>query len=225
MLQTHVERTKALNPAYEYALYDDADMDAFVNREYGGPIAAAYNKLNIAVAKADFWRYLVLYKYGGVYLDMDSHFIKPLDELIRPDDEAILTFENNHHGFLVQWGLIFRPTHPILKRTIERIVSNIETNRHPNNIHAMTGPQVFTEAFYDELSRYKIQVSQGMNTRIQTPDYSFRLIGFDYDGHMSFSHHEVKTSMYANKMHWLDEQKQKPLLKKSLPTGSLDSVG
>ena len=57
-------------------------MDNFVNQHFIGEISELYNKLNIIVAKVDFWRYLVLYKYGGIYLDMDSSIDKPLNELI-----------------------------------------------------------------------------------------------------------------------------------------------
>lgn len=103
---------KNANPDYLYHLYDDDDMDNFVNHHYNGEIAECYNKLNIIVAKVDFWRYLVLYKYGGIYLDMDSTIENPLDELIRSYDEAIITAEGNPNLY-VQWALIFSKGHPI----------------------------------------------------------------------------------------------------------------
>ena len=90
-------------------------MDKFVNDNFKGEIADCYNKLNIIVAKVDFWRYLVLYKYGGVYLDMDSSIERPLHELINDEDEAIITAEGNPHLY-VQWALIFSKHHPILKK-------------------------------------------------------------------------------------------------------------
>ena len=88
-------------------------MDNFVNDHFKGEIAECYNKLNIIVAKVDLWRYLILYKYGGVYLDMDSSIEKPLDELIQENDAAIITVEGNQNLY-VQWALIFSKQHPIL---------------------------------------------------------------------------------------------------------------
>ena len=35
-------------------------------------ILKCYDSLNIGAAKADFWRYLILYKTGGIYIDVDS---------------------------------------------------------------------------------------------------------------------------------------------------------
>lgn len=95
IIQSKIDLFKKLNPQYTYHLYLDDDMDKFVNEHFEGEIAECYNKLNIIVAKVDFWRYLVLYKYGGVYLDMDSNIEKSLDELIKDDDQAIVTCECN----------------------------------------------------------------------------------------------------------------------------------
>lgn len=68
-VQKKINNFKQLNPEYTYHLYDDKDMDDFVNEHFNGEIAECYNKLNIIVAKVDFWRYLVVYKYGGIYLE------------------------------------------------------------------------------------------------------------------------------------------------------------
>ena len=116
-IQEKINYYKKINPEYTYHLYTDDDMDNFVNDNFKGEIADCYNKLNIIVAKVDFWRYLVLYKYGGVYLDMDSSIEKPLNQLITDKDEAIITAEGNPNLY-VQWALIFSKQHPILKKQL-----------------------------------------------------------------------------------------------------------
>jgi mannosyltransferase OCH1-like enzyme len=113
LVQKKIDFLKKINNNYTYYLYDDNDMDNFVNDHFKGEIAECYNKLNIIVAKVDLWRYLILYKYGGVYLDMDSSIEKPLDELIQENDAAIITVEGNQNLY-VQWALIFSKQHPIL---------------------------------------------------------------------------------------------------------------
>jgi mannosyltransferase OCH1-like enzyme len=145
LIQSRINIMRETNPDYTYKLYTDADMDEFVNTEYKGEIADCYNKLNIIVAKVDFWRYLILYKYGGVYLDMDSHISVPLNELIRPDDQAIITAETNPNLF-AQWALFFNKKHPILKQLIELVVYNINTNKYPDNVSKTTGPYAFSTA-------------------------------------------------------------------------------
>ena len=62
-IQEKIDYYKKINPEYKYQLFNDYDMDLFVNENFKGEIAECYNKLNIIVAKVDFCRYLVLYKY------------------------------------------------------------------------------------------------------------------------------------------------------------------
>jgi hypothetical protein len=118
-------------------------MEKFVFNNYDAIIFKSYNKLNSIIAKCDFWRYLILYKYGGIYLDLDSTITKPLDDLISVNDEAIITVERRL--FFVQWALIFNKGHPIMKRTIELVVNNI-LNGNGLTVHELTGPYVYSQA-------------------------------------------------------------------------------
>jgi len=220
-----------MNPDYKYHLYTDEEIDKFVNDNYPGKIADAYNKLNIIVAKVDLWRYLVLYKYGGVYLDIDSDILKPLDTLIKDTDEAIITSEshrhintstNNTYICYVQWGLIFKKDHPILKKTVDMIVDNINKKKF-NNIHKMTGPTVFTDAvkaihkeLFNEEPPHWSQGNSANNTVDQTfskNGISYRIFGTDYNGWLKFKNDTDHVAIYSKKVHWKNEQQQKPLLK------------
>ena len=53
-----------------YYLYNDADCRAFIQSAFPPDVVAAYDRLIPTAFKADLWRYCVLYKYGGVYLDI-----------------------------------------------------------------------------------------------------------------------------------------------------------
>ena len=50
-------------------LFHDAACREFIEREYPPDVLMAYDRLIPTAFKADVWRYCVLYKYGGVYLD------------------------------------------------------------------------------------------------------------------------------------------------------------
>ena len=162
---------------------------------------------------------MVLYKYGGVYLDMDSSIAKPLRELIKNDDQAIISSENNPERILLQWCLIFSKQHPILKKTIELIVENIKNNSYPNDILRMTGPRVFTKAvmeFHKEsfnnkiLDRLKIDRSTDITYK-RDDNISYRLYGIDYNRDFSFKHNH-SFLLYINRKSWGQELKEKPLL-------------
>jgi mannosyltransferase OCH1-like enzyme len=134
-----------LNPEYEMILYDDDDMKQFIKQNFDEYIYNCYLKLNIGAAKADFWRYCILYKNGGVYLDMDSIISHPLNELILEDDACIITREGNK-GIFNNWIMMFEKNHPILLKTINNCCYNI-MNKTTNDIVFLTGPQgPFTNA-------------------------------------------------------------------------------
>jgi hypothetical protein len=147
------ENIQILNPDYSIVLYDDDDMDAFISSNFGEYTYQCYSKLNVGAAKADFWRYCILYKYGGVYLDIDSDILQPLDELICHDDSCIITREGND-GFFNNWIMIFEKEHPILLKTIENCCYNI-TNKTTHDICYLTGPHgPFTKAINSVLIPY-----------------------------------------------------------------------
>lgn len=193
-------------------------MDAFVNEEYPGEIADCYNRLNIIVAKVDFWRYLVLYKYGGIYLDIDSDILTPFDDWIHESDTAVISAERNEFKF-VQWSLIFSKGHPILKRTIDTVVRNIQTNKFPNDICKMTGPYAFTEGvlythyeYFNEVLNHR-SITYKTDTTYQNDDITYRILGIDYSPHLAFKYEEC-FFLYIQKNHWHYEQSEKELLKK-----------
>lgn len=219
LIQKQIEKTKVLNKNYDYKLITtENEMDDFVNENYKGEIADCYNMLNILVAKVDFWRYLILYKYGGIYLDMDSSINLPLDNLIRDDDESIITAESILELY-VQWALIFNKNHPILKKTIELIVDNIKKNKFPNDIHKMTGPTVYTNAintihsqlFNNNINHKLINVYTDITFKSNC--ISYRLYNRDYGNYFSFNYPESYI-LFIGKKKWTQQQREIPLLRK-----------
>ena len=100
---------KRNNSEYDFRLIDDQGCEKFMEEHFSGEVADAYFSINpkLGAARADLWRYCVLYKHGGVYLDIDSLIVKPLDEWIKPDDHAIISYETNklNYGILIKVGL------------------------------------------------------------------------------------------------------------------------
>ncbi|MER3463233.1 MAG: glycosyl transferase [Chitinophagaceae bacterium] len=195
----HISRMRNKNPDYAYEFYDDARIEQFLEEDYDQEVVRAYRKIQIGAVKADFFRYTILYKKGGIYLDIDSRIAKKLDDFIRPDDEAIISFENNNEQFYVQWGLIYAPSHPFLEKTVELMLDNIKANRFPHSSHEMTGPTVYTKAIRESLE--------------QNPNIPYRLMGIDYNGNMKFKYPFNKL-IYEKGEHWKEVQKTKPILRK-----------
>lgn len=189
------ERIKEKNPTYEMILFDDAMMDNYIKHTQTPKIQECYHQLASGTAKADLWRYIVLYEEGGVYLDMDAEIIECLDEMIQEDDRAILSREGNK-GYFLQWMMVFEKGHPFLKRTLELCVENIKQKKM-GTIFEITGPKMYTQAINEctgNENLYEIK-----DEEIQ--DEKYRIYGIDYPGYGKFKH-EKCDELYRDQVHW-----------------------
>jgi len=140
-------------PEYKYYFYDDQACDLFMKEKMGGDIYKAYQRLPMAVMKADLWRYCVIYYYGGIYADTDAQCLMKPDLFI---NESLLTVApEQSHNFFCQWTFAAPAGSPLLKRiidlSVERILS-MKKIRGEHVIHYLTGPAVFTEGILQYLN-------------------------------------------------------------------------
>ena len=148
----NIDKMKNENNEYKFLLYNDEDIDQFMKTNYTGEIYECFKMLDVGAAKADFWRYCILYKTGGIYLDIDSQIVGKIDELIENEKEAIISRERNP-CFFCQWMMVFPPNHPILKKTIELTCFRIK-NKVSNNIVHVTGPGVYSDAINEVMAPF-----------------------------------------------------------------------
>jgi mannosyltransferase OCH1-like enzyme len=58
----------------------------------------AYRRLAKGVERADFFRYMVVLRHGGVYADLDTECVRPLDALLRSGDTLVAGWDNEFPG-------------------------------------------------------------------------------------------------------------------------------
>jgi len=138
-------------PEFGYYFYTDKMCDDFMRTEmipiFGEKIYNVYTSLPIKVMKADLWRYCVIYKYGGIYADVDAicklsphFFVKFPSMLVGAPEDSI---------HLCQWTFAAPARSPLLKEiielTMERVISVVRMHGE-HIIHYLTGPGVFSDA-------------------------------------------------------------------------------
>lgn len=175
MFQENIDYIKKLNPIWNHILYGDNDIIKYIKTNYGVQMLNIYNMINpeYGAAKADFFRYLLMYKEGGVYLDIKSGMKYPLDEIINEDDEYILSYWScknhnkiigNKNGEFQQWHIICRPNHPYLKAVINNVIINIlnyDIKKYgvgKFGVLKVTGPIVYTQSIQPLLSHYNHKI-------------------------------------------------------------------
>ena len=86
-----VNKVKTLNPEWKYQLWTDADNETFVKENFPD-FYQVYQGFSKAIMRADVIRYLLMYKLGGVYLDLDYEVLKPFDfeshQLVLPKNRS-----------------------------------------------------------------------------------------------------------------------------------------
>jgi hypothetical protein len=180
LLWEAVDRVRADNPEWRHHLYDDDDIHDFIAAHYGGRVLAAYDRIDpdYGAARADLFRYLLLYQLGGVYLDIKSGCRLPLNDLLLPGDRYLLSAwhrEDATHrrdwgmhpelahlpaGEFQQWYIACAPGHPFLRAVLGRVLENLERYRPfadgvgRSGVLRVTGPIAYTLAIAPILERH-----------------------------------------------------------------------
>jgi len=149
-----------LNPEYTYNLYDSQDRlnyiinfnckDFSFNNE---TLLNCYNNMTQNAAKADIWRYLILYDKGGIYTDIDTECLIPLKKYINKDDEFLNGL--NNRGQIYQTFIFTKPKHSYLKELIELVIYNIDNKSFINEwpgLKSLTGPTTINYAIKKHLN-------------------------------------------------------------------------
>jgi hypothetical protein len=69
-MKENVKNLKYKNPEFKHHLYDDNDCRDFIKNNFDKDVLDAFDNLIPGAYKADLWRYCILYKKGGIYLDI-----------------------------------------------------------------------------------------------------------------------------------------------------------
>ncbi len=169
------------NSNFNYMFFTDQDICEFVTTkmpEYQDTFFSFKTKIQ----KIDFFRYLVVYYYGGVYLDLDIMIEKNLTELYENPDICKFPIEYIHINdtFITEQGFVhlignyafYAPAkHPFIKKIIDNIVDNRITKEDITKaaltngdslrdveIYCTTGPIMVTQSYIDMENKKDIEL-------------------------------------------------------------------
>ena len=103
------------------------------------------NEINLG-CKADIIRYEILHMYGGMYTDVDSECISPLDDHFK---HPLLAYTNKQGWNNVQNAfLVFSKGHPFLDYLIKSLSWSYYDITHKRDVPSIAGPTFVTKHFY-----------------------------------------------------------------------------
>jgi len=111
-------------PDWTYQLMDDQDNLQFVQETFPEYLSL-YLQFDREIYRADMVRYLLLYKYGGVYLDLDIQLQRPLDHLFNTGSDLYLVQTPNWVGYTNSF-MASAPNCPFWMKCIQKIKDRVE---------------------------------------------------------------------------------------------------
>ena len=167
---------KQNNPGWMHLVFDSDSRRDFIRTAYPIEILRTYESIHpsYGAARADYFRYLLLYANGGVWLDAKSTVIKPMAEILQSTDEFLLsqlsidtTSEANKLFWgprsliptreYISWFIAVKPGHLFLEKVIEDVTQNL--NSYHSILHGVggmgvlgtTGPLAYTRSIFPNL--------------------------------------------------------------------------
>jgi mannosyltransferase OCH1-like enzyme len=148
----NVKRFKSLNPTYTVYLWTDCpcpeiegiEIKQMYSFDFVNKDLLEREKSISKGAAVDMLRYEIVYKYGGIYSDIDSIYTKPLDSY----------FTKSFVSYIIpKWGNItnalfgFPKESNFLKFVIHCLRENIGLNPNQRDIPVRSGPTFFTTCY------------------------------------------------------------------------------
>jgi mannosyltransferase OCH1-like enzyme len=150
VLRTEVLKTQ--HPEFEYHLFFLDTAREFIRENFETKVLVAFDAIIPFAFKSDLWRYCILYKYGGIYLDMKYECTNEFRfSCLNPTQEYYVFDVNKssiYNGFIVA-----KPNNPIFLHTINRIVKYTRERFYGENDLAVTGPGLLGQMVPEEMKQ------------------------------------------------------------------------
>lgn len=148
LMENTTNLIKELNPKFNYQLFDDYDCREFIKNNFMSEVLYAFDSLIPGAYKADLWRYCVLYKLGGVYLDVKY---RPTNgfKFINMTEKEHFVLDSDKEG-IYNALMICKPGNSILLRAIHAIIDNVQKRYYGSSALEPTGPLLLGKFFTRE---------------------------------------------------------------------------
>ena len=143
-----IKYIKINNPGFKHFLFDDNDCREFIKNNFDTSVLNAYDKLIPGAYKADLWRYCILYKMGGIYMDIKYIPINNF-KLINLLEQEHWVLDNGGGG-IYNALMVCKPNNEILLKSINQIVKNVTNRFYGNGFLDPTGPGLLAKYFTEE---------------------------------------------------------------------------
>ena len=116
------------NEGWEYRYLNHDECYQLLLENYDQATADIYKKIDHPQIKADYWRYLTLYKFGGVYIDIDVISFDKIDSYLTDKDAFFVKIgtylEDRDHEYAM-WFFGCKPESPVIKDVMDAMMEKL----------------------------------------------------------------------------------------------------
>ena len=180
---------KYLNKDYEHRYYGNKAALQVLIDHFGADSdeVFAFENLTPAAFKIDFWRYAVLWLFGGFYADADMVLLEPLDSWIHTNATFVIPLEPSQPSFGLSVSFIGSiPRHPLLRIAMDMVIYNVKHKYYPSvprrlskrnwilSVFAVSGSVLMGKAF----NRFMNEPEEAPHNLPLARQRSFQILGF-----------------------------------------------
>ena len=151
------------NPNFTHILWDDADNLKFVQQMFPW-FLETYTGYDVEIKRADAIRYMFLYTYGGIYIDMDFECLQPFDKLLEQYSRydillGSIATDGDHwksKNSIPNAIMFSKPGHPFWLEVLKLLQRYSKDSS--KGVEDQTGPVVLKEAYLKSSYFYKIKI-------------------------------------------------------------------
>ena len=188
-----------MNHNWRYEIITQYSAESYVRDRFADrpAVVEVFTELQDPILRADMIRYLVLLADGGLYSDLDTALLKPIDDWIPPPFRDLtnvvigIEYDKLKGDRWVDWSLdlqfstwtiLAKPGHLLFELTVRRVVQRLKdlANKQGKALSRMdvtfrevldtTGPALFTEVVFEMLSQQTGTNFTWLNvTRLKAP--------------------------------------------------------
>lgn len=203
-MQSNYERLCEMNPEIRFELFDEDKCRKFIDENYDKDVLDAYDRLVPSSYKSDLWRFCILYRNGGIYMDIKyittngfrlielcekEHFVLDRDNY----------WENNQMGIYTALFSV-KPRNKMLRACIQQITHNTENYYYGYNALYPTGPGLLGSVFFGNEFAQNIHRMRDIELfHIEASNsivYKNTIVLAVYDGYRD------EQSVYQNNLHY-----------------------
>jgi len=155
-----VDKLKKDNPEFKHYLFNDEECYDYIKNAYDSDVVNAFTTFIPGAFKADLFRYCILYKEGGIYIDIKFNTINQFKLIDFVDKEYFVKDLYRSGEGIYNAFMVCKAGNPILKKCIDKIVENVKNRYYGPSVFSVTGPILMKQFFsQDQMNAFEIYIS------------------------------------------------------------------